>query len=184
MKMNTYIIKLKEMTENKKEKKNLDKIGGYPTHLPPMNEYQSSDYFLMQIYNDKNILPYKNGVLCWQFYQDAFGGPIHKVIEVPVGAQLNDGNQIRKRRWIGEYAIEYCEKELEEDDTELISSIRKDSNIIKSNSAAYSEELLEEEGYQQIGTFTNTLCPDREMNLGTGFVRLVLNKKNKKLEVI
>lgn len=65
----------------------IDKIGGYPTHLPP-NDVESYGYFLMQIYNSE-IYNGRQDILCWQLYQLTEFGGATEIVEVPVGAKLN-----------------------------------------------------------------------------------------------
>lgn len=168
-----------EVCAKKQEKETnlyMDKIGGYPTHLPPMELYQKKDYFLMQIYQASGILPKKEGVLCWQFYQSEFGGFIHKIIEVPIGAKQNEGTQIRKRRWLKEYQILYQKEEWKEEE-----EIELDSFII--NGENNQDFMLGKSGYRQIGMIANVLCPNRELHFGIEFVRLAINEKTKQIEV-
>lgn len=187
------MISVREIEEKDQGKKNLDKIGGYPTHLPPEGTYED-DYFLMQIYNDKGIWPYKEGVLCWQFYQvEDYGGYIENVIEVPVGAKLNTGNEIQKREDLGEYVIEYKEEEEIEDETlsdeEYLDKYDNEdpySDIFcRSKVGGYFGEerkWYEEEGYEYVAILAGDLC-NWEINLGTDRKIIVKNKKTGKLEM-
>jgi len=191
-KIKAYIISVRKMEEGDKEKKNLDKIGGYPTHLPPKGTYEE-DYFLMQIYNDKGIWPYKEGVLCWQFYQDdKDGGYIGNVIEVPVGAKLNTGKRIKKRRGLDEYVIEYQEVE-EIDDKEALDYFEYEDKyydfldedfFIRSKVGGYfwEKKWYEEAGYECVAIISDILC-NGQLNLGTGQKTIIKNIKTGKLEM-
>lgn len=193
--MKAYVISVRAIEDNEKEKKNLDKIGGYPTHLPPEGTCGEGDYFLMQIYNDKGIWPYKEGVLCWQFYQDSHGGYIDKIIEVPEGAEFNTDNKIKKRRWLNEYVIEYEEEEEEVDeslsDDEYCDRYYGDDDndiLFRTKVGGFCDRgdriQLEEDGYEYIALLSNFLCPDMELNLGTDLVTIVKNKSTGKLEIV
>lgn len=192
--MKAYIMTVRDMKDNDREKKNLDKIGGVPTHLLPLEEYDEEDCFLMQIYNDKGIWPHKENVLCWQFYQSSFGGNIDKIIEVPVDAELNMENKIRKRRWIGEYVIEY--EQVEETIDESLSDeeyeeryYAPDTNIFcRSKIGGYCDRddraEYEMDGCTYVGLLSNFLCPEMELNLGTDKRTIVIDNETGKLQVV
>lgn len=192
--MKAYHMLVRELEESDRIKKNLDKIGGYPTHLPPEGTCGDADFFLMQIYNDKGIWPYKEGVLCWQFYQgDDFGGYINKVIEVPVGAELNTGKAINKRRWLNEYVIDYAEEEEEVDESlpedEYLEEYCYDPDItifFTSKVGGYCNKIdreeYEKDGFEYVAYLTDALC-DGEVNLGTTKKTIIRNKKTGVLEM-
>lgn len=185
--MKAYMMSVREIKEYDKEKKHLDKIGGYPTHLPPKGNYiEDEDCFMMQIYNDKEsgIWPYKEGVLCWQFYQSEFGGPITSIIEVPIGAGLNIENQIEERRWLNEYVIEY--QEIEEEIEESLSDDDYDNCILyESKVGGYctrrDKNCFENAGCEYVAMISDALCPNDELNLGTCMITILRDKKNGKL---
>lgn len=135
-----------------------DKIGGDPTYLPP-EDVDIDGYFLMEIYNNKRISG-KENVLCWQFYQEEFGGPIMDVIEIPIGAKINKDKKIEKRRWIDEYIIEY--EEIEDsiaNDEECISAIGGTPN-------EFIKEECEYENVEYVGVIYDDLCPYGDLKLG------------------
>lgn len=78
------------------------------------------------------------------------------VLEIPVGAKLNTNKQIRKRRWIDEYVINYQEVEETE---EYISVIGGKPN-------EFIQDDCESEDLEYVGIIYDDLCPYGDLGLG------------------
>ncbi|MDR5588960.1 hypothetical protein [Clostridium aquiflavi] len=142
----------------------VDKIGGDPTHLPP-EDIDVIGYFVMQIYNNERISGNKD-VLCWQFYQDEFGGPMD-VIDIPRDAKLNTSKQIKKRRWIDEYLIKY--EEIEEN---IVNEKEEYISVIGGKPNEFIKEDCENENAQYVGIIYDDLCPYGDLGLGYDYMIL------------
>lgn len=159
--MQDYIMSLGEASEN--PIKNRDKIGGFPTYLPESIPKPSriGGHFLMELYNhgfgDEDII-------CWQFYQGEFGGPISEVIAIKKGALMYDDRSklIWKRRWIHErpIQIEPCEPERANESVSRIGGTI--SNEI-------SKELKKKK-IKYFGTILENFCSNNELNSGFDIV--------------
>lgn len=69
--MKKYVFDLRKIDKTTIVPIGTDKMGGQPTYLPP---YKPNGCFLMEIFNNEGT-NWKEGVLCWQFYQlDRMGG--------------------------------------------------------------------------------------------------------------
>lgn len=170
MNLKKYIMEVEKVNaENENSGKGVDKIGGLPTHLPPQDR-KIYGYYLMQIYNNERISG-RQDVLCWQFYQDEFGGPITDVVEVPVGAKLYEGEQIKKRRWIDEYIIKYYEIEdnQDSDEEEFLSSIGGTPD-------EYTLEECKDMDMEYVGIIYEDLCPYGDLSFGMQCIILAKDK--------
>lgn len=142
----------------------VDKIGGHPTYLPPENT-DIFGYFVMELYN-KEPIHGREDVLCWQFYQDEFGGPIVNVIAIPKGAKHNIDKKIPIRRWIDEYIINY--EEIEEDESEF-DDVAYYENYISAIGGKTDDDILDDcecAEVEYVGIIFDELCPDNDLNLG------------------
>lgn len=95
------------------------------------------------------------------------------VLEIPVGAKLNTNKQIRKRRWIDEYVINYQEVEETE---EYISVIGGKPN-------EFIQDDCESEDLEYVGIIYDDLCPYGDLGLGYDYA-LIGKDSNGSLVVI
>ena len=167
--MKSYVMKVNKVD---KAKIGVDKIGGNPTYKPTNIPEAGAEnwHFLMEIYNkDEN----DSDIICWQFYQGEFGGPISEVIEIHKGAELynSETQMIKKRRWIDEYEISY---EKMNDDFEKTGVSMFGGNP--------GEDVLndcKEEQLEYIGVIYTDLCPYNDLNFGYESVIIGKNKDGK-----
>lgn len=172
----TYYMKSEKDIIVTDRRENLGKIGGVPTHKPPYYpQYPNGDLmgFMMEIYYDEYKFPKKEGVLCWQFYQDPMGGPIEEVIEVPIEAQLNVDSEGEKVVDIEECAIVFEEGE-EPDIWDL-----EDINLSRSKIGGAIPEYYTGSDYVYVGTIFEDICDDFDLNFGTVSIDLCFNKEGK-----
>ncbi len=159
--MQDYVIKIGGASET--PIKNTDKIGGFPTYMPEKipTPTGTSGHFLMEIYNHGFV---NEDIICWQFYQGEFGGPISEVVEIKKGAALYDDKSklVKKRRWIHEYPIllEPCESVDAQEGTSRIGGTVPQVAI----------KDLKKKKIQYLGIILEEFCPDKELNSGFDIV--------------
>lgn len=106
------------MNFEKKSDGGLDKVGGFPTHIPssfPKSNATGNQLgFLMQLYCDGKRLDIEN-TLCIQIYQsvdiNTGDDPMPVLIKLPADAQLNHYHQGILHPDVEEYSIEWEENE-------------------------------------------------------------------------
>ena len=168
--MNTYIIRVGAASDT--PLKNCDKIGGFPTYMPPKVPVvnSASGHFLMEIYNHGFA---DEDIICWQIYQGEKGGTVSDVIEIRKGAQLYDENSklLRKRRWLNEYPIilEACEED------------QADENISRIGGAIPKVAVkdLKRKKIVYFATLVKDLCPNDELGAGESDIVLGFDKNGK-----
>ncbi|KNY27555.1 hypothetical protein [Pseudobacteroides cellulosolvens] len=174
MKKVFYMKTRKPIPEDKK-KVNIDKIGGLPTHKPlSFPKYPSGNEkgFIMQIYCDQEKFPdfIDNNILCWHIYANVNEHGDYEIVEVPVGAEINN-NEGKEISRLEERIIYY---EIGEEPDILNYDDEIDDYLTSRIGGSIPEDYIEyEKGF--IGWIYESIC-DYELNIGGRTMTLMKNK--------
>ncbi len=168
-----FYMKTRKPISEDKNKVNIDKIGGLPTHKPvSFPKYPSGNEkgFVMQIYCDQEKFTGFSNVLCWHIYANINEHGDYEIVEVPVGAEINnnEGKEISRL----EERIIYYEEGEEPDILNYDDEI--DDYLTSRIGGSIPEDYIDYEK-EFIGWIYESIC-DYELNFGGRKMTLMKNK--------